>query len=172
MRDGADAPGEIAAMLLAEALAARKDALEKIKELEDLLGSAMVRDEDERAYDVAGLMTRFEARLTEYGELTTRINRTNNVATIRFEGRAYTLMEAVALRERLLLEARTRRGAHQEAIDTIGRTGYGLRSKDQVKRVATVDLNRFREATDAISERTRRLDIVMQQANWTTDLVE
>ena len=46
------------------------------------------------------------------------------------------------------------------------------RSKDDVRKVAVIDLGGERRLADELSERVRRLDIALQQKNWTTELVD
>lgn len=168
-------------MLLAEALAARKDALTEIEGLRERLTAAAVRYEDQETpvEDPAGLVDRLGERLDALEMLSVRINRTNNGTTLTFDGRDLTIMEAIALRERLTLEARTRR-AVVEAVEqaTGGGTGRGRRgwlatrrTKDDVRELATVDVASERRVADGLSETVRRLDMALQQRNWTTDLV-
>src|SRR5262245_12806546 len=172
-------------MLLAEALAAKKDALTELADLRGRLAAAAVRYEDQDAPteypDV--LLARMATTLDQIEDLSVRINRTNNEARVAFDGRDLTIMEAVALRDRLTLEAKARRGM-VEAIDEALETGINSkvnpyqaykaqrRSKDDVRRIATVDVRAARAAANDLSERVRRLDIALQQRNWTTDLVE
>src|SRR5687768_16257459 len=104
---------EALTMLLAEALAARNDALTQITSLGDRLTAAVLRYEDqsdppERPRDVVRELAESLDRLES---LTVRINRTNNETRLAFDGRDLTVMEAIALRERLTLEAKARRAA-------------------------------------------------------------
>jgi hypothetical protein len=159
-------------MLLAEALAARKDALAEISDLRDRLAAAVVRYEDETVPSeqpsdvVAGLTT----ALDRFEGLSIRINATNNQTNLSFDGRTLSVMEAIALRERLTLEAKAR----QKAVETIedaagtGRAGRGRgflggrRTRDELREVPTVDLRAERRVSDELSEKIRRLDLALQ----------
>ena len=170
-------PEERAAVLLAEALATRKAALTKITELENRIAAAAVSYEGEAApdEDAGALLIELDALCTEFESLSTRINRTNNDVTIRFDGREMSMMEAVAFREALLLGARaTKRIA--DAIDTTmgkGRYGYGgRRTKDELKQVVHLSPATMRKSSDQVAQQLERLNIAMQSVNWTTEVIE
>ena len=167
-------------MLLAEALAARKDAVIEIEALRDRLAAAVVRYEDqaEPTEPPGEVLAELAARLDRFESLSVRINRTNNATRLAFDERELSVMEAIALRERLTIEAKPRRKA-VEALDHAigsGKAGRGWlggrRTKDDVRELPTVDVRVERRAADAVSERIRRLDMSLQQRNWTTELLE
>lgn len=170
-------------MLLAEALAAKKDALKEVDDLRERLAAAAVRYEDQEAAaeDPTDLVAKLTDALDRVESLTVRINKTNNQAMLAFDGRELSIMEAVVLRDRLTLEARARRGV-VDAIDVglesrqSARANPYLpqarRSKDDVRKVVVVDYKTARAAADGLSERVRRLDVALQQLNWTTELVD
>jgi hypothetical protein len=172
-------------MPLAEALAAKKDALQEIADLRERLAAAAVRYEDQGSAteDPAELVAKLDDALDRVESLTVRINRTNNEARLAFDGRELSIMEAVALRDRLTLEAKARRAvvdAIEEGLETKtsrAQPAYyaaqpSRRSKDDVRKVVTVDYKEARAAADAHSERVRRLEIALQQQNWTVELVD
>lgn len=110
-------------MLLAEALAAKKDALTEVSDLRERLAAAAVRYEDQDAAteDPADLVAKLTDALDRVESLTVRVNRTNNETSLGFDGRNPSIMEAVALRDRLTLEAKIRRGiveAVEEGLET------------------------------------------------------
>jgi hypothetical protein len=112
-----------------------------------------------------------------------QINRTNNATEFAFDGRDLSIMEAVALRDRLTLEAKARR-AVVDAVEQGLETGKSARvqpgfyaasprrSKDDVRKLPQVNVASERKVADELSERVRRLDIALQQRNWTTELVD
>jgi len=167
-------------MLLAEALATRKDTIKEIDDLTGRLSAAVVRYEDQAnpVEDAGEVLTALGRALDRLEALTVRINRANNETRLSFEGRELTVMEAIALRERLILEAKARRAA----VDTIERAtgaskaGRGWltsrRAKDELRELPTVDLRAERLAANRLSEAVRRLDMTVQQRNWTTDIGE
>ncbi len=130
----------------------------------------------------AELLNKLAEWLDRYESLTVHINRTNNGTRLAFDGRELSLMEAIALREHLTLEAKTRRTVVEAVEDAVGggKAGRGRRrtfgaprrTKDDIREIPTVDLSAERRAADELSETVRRLDLALQQRNWTTDLVE
>ena len=130
---------------------------------------------------VIDLERKVDDALDRVESLTVRINKTNNETRLGFDGRDLSIMEAVALRDRLVLEARVRRGV-VEAIDegleiklTRQPQYYAAperRSKDDVRKIVAVDYKAARSAADDVSERVRRLDIALQQQNWTVELLD
>jgi hypothetical protein len=171
-------------MLLAEALAAKKDALTEVNDLRERLAAAAVRYEDQQtaSENPVELVGKLADALDRFESLTVQINHTNNETRLTFDGRELSIMEAVALRDRLTLEAKARRSvvtAVEEGLET-GKSGrkqpayYGAqarRSKDDVKKLPQVDVAAERRVADELSERVRRLDIALQQRNWTTELI-
>lgn len=175
------APLERCAMLLAEGLAARKDSIKEIEDLRGRLAAAVVRyeDEDSPADDPDLVVNDLTRSLDRFQSLSVQINRTNNATLVRFDGSEVSLMEAIALRERLVLEARARQGAVEamEAATGGGKSGRRSwlgprRTKDDVRELPRVEFRTARRAADDVSESLRRLDLAMQQRNWTTELQE
>lgn len=172
-------------MLLAEALAAHKDHLSAVNAMPSRLAAVAVCFEDapeeereEARRELAELEGAFAAHLAEIERLTVAINRTNNATTVRFEGRELSLMEAVALRDRLTIEEKRTREL-LEAVEeaTSGRSGHswrGLerRTKDDIRRLALVNVGERRAAHDHLAKRIRALDMELQQRNWNTQLLE
>ncbi len=169
-------------MLLAEALAARKDTIKQIDDLRGRLAAAVVRfeDQDAPADDPTEVLIELARALDRFESLTVRINRTNNATRLAFDDRELNLMEAIALRERLILESKARRGAVEavEVATASGKAGHGRgwlggrRQKDELRELPTVELRAERRAADELSESVRRLDLAVQQRNWTTEIHE
>ena len=155
--------------------------LQEIEDLRERIATAAVRYEDQATpvEDPAELVSKLADRLDTFESLSVRINRTNNATRLAFDTRELTIMEAIAFRERLTLEARARRGA-VEAVEAttgamVGRHGralYGVRrTKDDIRELATIDVTTERRVADELSETVRRLDLALQQKNWTTELL-
>ena len=168
-------------MLLAEALASRKDTLVEIEDLRSRLAAAVLRyeDQDPPAESPERLVSLLTAALDRFEGLSVAVNRTNNATRLAFDGRDLSVMEAIAYRERLVMEAKARRGALEEIERATGsgrggRRGWldARRTKDQLRELPTVDLQSERQAADQLSEAVRRLDLALQQRNWTTELQE
>ena len=168
-------------MLLAEALASRKDALTEIDDLRSRLAAAVLRyeDEDSPSEEPGPVVAQLEAALDRFEGLSVAINRTNNSTRLAFDGRDLSLMEAIAFRARLVLEAKARRGALEEIERATGSSRGGRRgwldarrTKDQIRELPTVELQVERRAASHLSEAVRRLDLALQRLNWTTELHE
>jgi len=168
-------------MLLAEALAARRDTILEVDGLRDRLAAAALRYEDDHApgEQPADLVAGLTTALDRFERLSVRINKTNNQTSLSFDGRELSIMEAIALRERLTLEAKARRKAIEvvEEATGLGRgRGRGFlvsrRTKDELREVPTIDVPAERRASAELSERVRRLDLALQERNWTTELLE
>jgi hypothetical protein len=110
-------------MLLAEALAARKDAISEIDALGHRLAAAALRYEDDDAAGEAPteIVSRLSNVLERFEALTVQINRTNSETHLAFDGRHLSVMEAIALRTRLTMEARARRMAVDAVEQVSGR---------------------------------------------------
>jgi hypothetical protein len=172
-------------MLLAEALAAKKDALTEANDLRDRLAAAVIQYEDQEkaSEDPATLVGKLSDALDRFERLTIQINKTNNETRLTFDGRDMSIMEAVALRDRLTIEVKARRAAVEaveEGLET-GKTSKkrpayyqqaARRSKDDVRMVPRIDVAAERRVADELSERVRRLDLALQQRNWATELVD
>jgi hypothetical protein len=164
-------------MFLAEALAARKDALTEIDGLRERIVAAATRYEDD---DVTGdesavaLLSRLEELLTQVENLSLRINHTNNRFSLDFEGHALSLVAAIALRDRLLLEQRVRKAVVEGLATALGhsRHSYERRTKDEIRRVTSLKPAEMQAAANAVAARIRRLDLAMQHLNWSTTLVD
>ena len=164
-------------MFLAEALAARKDALTEIDGLRDRIVAAATHYEDDK--DVGGenatdLLARLETLLATVEDLNLRINQTNNRFSLNFEGRTFTLVAAIALRDRLLLEQRVRKAVVEGLSSALGhgRHSYERRTKDEIRRVASLKPAEMQAAANAVAARIRLLDLAMQHVNWSTTLAE
>jgi hypothetical protein len=162
-------------VLLSEALSDRKQALKEITSLEAQVTAAAVEYEDSPSLeDPTDLITQMGEAIERFRDLSVRINETNNTATIEFEGATVNLMQAIAHRESWLMEHRAGKRI-AEAIEekVYGRSRYGgRRTKDEIKQVDKLGLAELRKRNDEIAARLRRLDLTIQQKNWTTDLVD
>lgn len=162
--------------LLSEALAQRKQALSDINTLSARLQGAAIRyDDDKDSYeDSSTLLKSLRDAIGDFETLSVRINKTNNATKLNFDGREFSIMEAVAYREALLLVAKHHRSLADHVLEQVqGRSRYGrTRTKDDIKQVATVDVTEIRRVADETSETVRRLDIALQQKNWTTEIVD
>ncbi|MEH0147745.1 DIP1984 family protein [Corynebacterium sp. Q4381] len=150
-------------MLLAEALARRAEADERLRALtQRLTQGALIQEGDTPAEDPAELLAETAHLLTEIETLVRRINHTNSQTP--FEGA--TLTDALARRDATL---RARRLYSQVADAAAARQDRYSRS--EVRFVPTVDVAQLRKMADDAAKAYRELDTKIQQANWSTQLL-
>ncbi len=154
-------------MLLAEALARRADLNNKEQELVARI-AANAQHEEAASPDVdpQTLWAELQGILVERERLIFVIQRTNLQTQVEFEDRRLTLTEAILLRERL------QREWSGKSASIAGRRGGFLRvSREDVRFVPAMDQHRVRQTLDRLAARKRRLESVIQQTNWTVELV-
>jgi len=162
-------------MILAEALAARKDLLTEINVLSERAAANVLRYEDEDPEENVGagdLLSQMAEKLGEFEAMNVAINKTNNKVRLSFDGNTMNLMEAIALRDRMALSIKRQRSVLEalEGGKTRNRYGYEKRTKDDVRQVPTMDPAELRNSIDGESARMRQLDVEIQKVNWSTDL--
>jgi hypothetical protein len=152
-------------MKLAEALAERKAAQEKIGELNERLQRVLLVQEGEQPFEQpAALLGELEQVAQRLEALIVAINRTNLQARVAGE---QTLTEAIARRDVL----RMRKGVIDGAIRSAGNPQYRTRGSE-IKFVVTVDVAQLHKERDALAKAYRELDTAIQAANWSVDLIE
>lgn len=149
-------------MLIAEALARRAEAQDRLNKLhERLVQGAVIQEGDTPAEDPAEMLAEVAHLLDEIETLVRRINHTN--AQTPFEGA--TLTDAIARRDALL---RARRMYAQIAdAASVSQNRY---SRTEIRFVPTVDVAALRKMADDASKAYRELDTKIQQLNWSTEL--
>lgn len=151
-------------MLLAEALARRAEAQDRLNKLQErLVQGALMQEGDTPPEDPADMLEEVAALLQEIETLVRRINHTN--AKTAFEGA--TLTDAIARRDALLRSRRLYAAVADAA--TISNARY---SRSEVRFVPTIDVKSLRDMADNASKAYRELDTKIQQLNWTTQLIE
>ena len=150
-------------MLLAEALARRAEAQDRLNKLQErLVQGAMIQEGDTPVEDPAAMLEEAAALLQEIETLVRRINHTNSVTT--FEGDA-TLTDAIARRDALL-----RAGRLYSAVADAATSRMNRYSRSEVRYVPTVDAAALRKMSDGAAKEYRQLDTKIQQLNWATEL--
>ena len=150
-------------MLLAEALAERAQAQERLNSLhERLLTVARVQEGDTPDEDPQKLLRELDGVAGRIDELVQAINATN-IATAFDEKR--NLMEALALRDGLLRKRRIYHDLAQRAGTRSDRY-----SRTEIKFVSTIPVAELRKRVDDLSKQYRELDTRIQQLNWNTEL--
>ena len=150
-------------MKMAQALNLRSDIQNRMTELEDrLAANARMQEGVAPAEDPIKLFDEYEACAVRLEELMAKINHTNNTTTVG----DMTLTDLLAKRDCLKLRVRMYQRFLREA-SAIG--GRAMRS--EIRILSTVPVADYRKKLDECSEELRRVDGIIQEANWTTELV-
>lgn len=149
-------------MLLAEALAKRAEAQDRLNRVQErLVEGALIQEGDTSPEDPAELLQEAAALMQEIETLVRRINHTN--AQTPFEGA--TLTDAIARRDATL------RAKHlYQQVAEAGAGRQARYSRSEVRYVPTVDVKALRTMADDAAKTYRELDTKIQQLNWSTEL--
>lgn len=152
-------------MKLAEALVLRADYQKRIDQLKTrLLRNAKVQEGERPGEAPAELVAEVEEIAAALEHLVQRINRTN--AVTRMDD---TVTVADLLARRDVLAARRTVYSDLAQAATITQDRY---SKSEVKFKSTVNVAAMQKRADDLAKEYRELDVRLQSANWTTELVE
>ena len=150
-------------MKLAEALSKRKDLQDRISQLQGrICNNVKVQDGEQPLEDPAELMKTLESCLSQLEELIARINATNMNTVV---GKR-TLTEMMAEREVLGKRINTLRAIFNKATESEDRY-----SRSEIKKVTIIDVKALSKKIDSLSQKMRKLDIEIQTANFTTELI-
>lgn len=151
-------------MKLAEALDLRADISKRISALSERLKlNAKVQEGDKPAEDPAQLLSELDKLTAELESLISHINLTNSITTC--DGK--TLTELIARKDVLTLKAGIIRNFLNEASDKIERY-----TRNEIKIKSSVDVTKLRKTVDELSEEIRRINLKIQELNWTTEMAE
>ena len=151
-------------MKLAEALIERSDLHTRIDAMQTrLLNNARVQDGEKPAEDPLALMRELDAMSARVEELIRRINLTN--AETEVDGVSITAM--IAHRDCLKVRISTYRRVLNEASQPARRA-----MRSEIKILSTINVRERQKQIDDLSKELRVTDNLIQQANWTTDLME
>ncbi len=152
-------------MNLGEALTLRADIQRRIEQLRRRLSDVVVVDEGgEPLEDPQALLGEFRRLADELERLVVQINQTNLRTMV---GEAGTLTDALARRDSLDLRVSVLRSVADAAAQREWRL---LRS--EVRLVPTVDVPALRMEIDELAQQRRTLNVLLQQANWTSELLD
>ncbi len=152
-------------MKLGEALARRADLQNRLGQVRDRLRlSALVQEGDEPPEDPAPLLAELNEIAAELEGLIALINRTNAATTLPS---GLLLTEALAKRDVLGL----RHGALKAVADATAQQ-QARYSRSEIRMVRTFDVAVVRKQVDGIARDQRNLDVEIQAANWTVDLID
>lgn len=151
-------------MKLAEALQNRADLNKRIDGLESRLSdNVLIQEGSEPAEDPMELKAELDDCLRQLEDLICRINLTNAKATV--DGASLTSL----LARRDVLSRKIR--AYQNTIDAASQTYYRTRGSE-IRILPAIHVREWQKKTDELSSELRRLESSIQQANWTTELIE
>lgn len=150
-------------MKLASALSERSDIQQRLSQLnERLKNNAKVQEGEAPSEDPQGLLQEMDESLTRLEELMYRINLTNS--TVSYEGE--TLTQLLARRDCLKLQVSMLRTFLDQASSKVDRY-----SRTEIKIHSTVDVPALQKRVDSLSKKLRETDEIIQQINWTTELI-
>lgn len=151
-------------MKLAQALILRSDTQKRIEQLKvRLLSNAKTQENESPSEDPKLLLKELDKLTSELFRLICSINLTNS--STKFEGMSLT--EMIAKKDALTLKANVLREFATSASQKVD-----LYSNSEIKILSTVDVSALQKQVDALSKEIRELEMKLQEANWSVDLVE
>ena len=151
-------------MKLAQALILRSDTQKRIEQLKvRLLSNAKTQENESPSEDPKLLLKELDKLTSELFMLICSINLTNSSA--KFDG--VRLTEMIAKKDALSLKANVLREFATSASQKVD-----LYSNSEIKILSIVDVSALQKQVDALSKEIRELEMKLQEANWSVDLVE
>lgn len=152
-------------MKLSVALAMRADLNTRIAELQKrMTSSALVQEGTPAPENAMELLAQADELADQLQSLIAQINKTN-IATLLADRR--TLTEAIAERDILLVRIRMHRELADAAI-----IKQNIHTRSEVRFIPQVNITELRKKADSLSRQHRELDAQIQEANFSTDLIE
>ena len=150
-------------MKLATALSERADIQRRIAELSVRLNNnSKVQEGEKPSEDPAALLKELDGCLVRLEELIARINKTNN----QTKHGEQTVSDLIARRDCLKERIRIMRDFLNASSEKIDRY-----SKAEIKILSTVSVSDLQKKLDGYSKQLRETDELIQELNWTTDLI-
>lgn len=151
-------------MKLAEALIERKAIKNKMEELKKrIYQNSQVQDGDEPIELPLTLMKQLYQESDEFEKLVICINTTNIKTEL---GNGMNMMEALIKRDMLRYKYYIYNNLADKATPSTDRY-----SQREIKFVSTIDVTDVRKKADEIAKESRLLDMKIQEANWSIDLL-
>lgn len=149
-------------MKLAEALQERADLNRKIDEIRRRLGkNILVQEGEVPAEDPNALLVELNACIDRLETLMAAINRTNGRTRVN----GMTLTELIAKKDALNI----RIAAYRDAVYTASESTNRARGTE-IRVKALLSASELMKEADALSAELRRLDNLLQETNWKTEL--
>ena len=153
-------------MKLAEALLERKSLKLKMEELKKrAYQNAQVQDGEEPIENPIELLEDLELIVEKFSKIVSKINQTNN-QTILSQANNISMMEALTKRDMLKYNNFVYSNLADKAASITDR--YSHR---EIKMTPTVKVKDLRAKADSFAQQARHLDAIIQEANWTTELI-
>ncbi len=150
-------------MKLANALMERAELQTKIRQLGNrLMNNAQVQDGEVPAEDPVFLLRELDDAYAALEALIARINRTNSETLVKGE----SLTVLLARRDCLAGKNEKLREFSGAASALVSRRTVG-----EIKIKSTVEVPSLQKKIDALSKELRELDALIQETNWTTELL-
>ena len=151
-------------MKLAEALQERADLNRKIKNLQGRLERVVLVQEGEKPVeDPRELLGALDGSVSRLENLMAAINHTNDVT----EAGGMTLTRLIAKKDAMMQKLAVYRGMVEEAGYNTGRA-----RGTEIKVVPAVNVPELQKEADRMAKEIRLLDNLLQETNWTKELVE
>lgn len=151
-------------MLLAEALAQRAEAQDRLNKVTERLHVvARIQEGDRPDEDPNALISEADGLMSQIEQLVRRINATN--ASTAFD-EEHTLTDAIAIRDSLLRQRRF----YTQLADASA-TRQDRYSRSEIRYVSTLDVASLRARADDAAKKFRQIDTRIQQLNWNTELL-
>lgn len=153
-------------MKLAEALLERKSLKQKMEELKKrAYQNAQVQEGDKPIEEPIELLKDLETVVVKFTKIVTQINLTNN-QTILSQAKSISMMEALTKRDMLKYNHFVYSNLADKAAAVSDRY-----SQREIKMIPTVKVGELRKKADSFAQQARQLDAIIQEANWTTELI-
>jgi hypothetical protein len=158
-------------MKLAEALSLRSDAQKRLAQVAArAVASARYQEGEDPAEDANALLVEARAVVAEIEALVRRINRTNAATELE---PGLTITDAIARRDALAGERSVVASIADAAAGAGGRgAGYGRQLRSELRFLTDVPIPQLRAEADALARSYRELDTRLQEANWSTELLD
>jgi DNA repair exonuclease SbcCD ATPase subunit len=158
-------------MLLGEALADRASKKKQLEQVEARAASvARFQEGEQPAENADELLDQGRRLIGELRDLARRINRTNSMTEL---DPGFTLTDALAERDGYAAQYRLVTAIADAGAGGVGRgIGWGRQLRSELQQVSAVPVADLRAEADQIAEARRRLDVRIQQAGWSTELLD
>ena len=155
-------------MKLAEALIERAALVTKFQELKErILRNAVVQEGEKPSEDPKELLDEAQRVLFNLAMLVASINETNMATSVNTAGSPSSMTATLANRDSMRMYHNLLRETVEAAT---GERGFRL-SRTEIKQLPALDVSAVQKEADEVAKKLRDLEVVIQQANWETDLV-